>query len=96
MSIEQWVAFSCLFLCLSGPSKFELSCMCFPNQNEFDIPVIEFLSRLIFFTLGFNLAMSMQVVSVHIAYVFVHLFFSDNIAVYDPVYWQRNKIQVKF
>lgn len=33
--------------------------------------------------------------SLHVKYVFLDLFFSDYFAMYGPVYWERNKIQVK-
>ncbi len=33
--------------------------------------------------------------SLHVKYVFLNLFFSDYSAMYGPVYWERNKIQVQ-
>ena len=32
--------------------------------------------------------------SLRVKYFFLYLFFSDYIAMYGPVYWERNKIQV--
>lgn len=37
----------------------------------------------------------MQVTWLYVKIVLLNLFFSDYFAMYDPIYWERNKIQVK-